>query len=82
MAEVLALTARPDLAGRVRSIEEDGYAYFPGALKANDVAELHRAIEGLTPLKESFNRYTTPEAGGFLNKHVNNAFNRDRRFLR
>ena len=82
MVEALDLTARPDLAGRVSTMEEQGYAYFPGALGANEVAELRRAIEALTPIKESFNRYTTPEAGGFLSKHVNNVFNRDRTFLR
>ena len=43
MADALALTARPDLSGRVRSIEEEGYTYFPGALKANEVAELRAA---------------------------------------
>lgn len=82
MADVLALTAQPDLAARVRSMERDGYAYFPGVMSAAEVAELRAVFDRLTPIEESFDRYTTPETGGFLNKHVNNAFHLDPLFLR
>ena len=81
MAEVLALTAQPDLKGRVNSMEQDGYTYFPGALSAAEVAELRKAMDRLTPLDESYDRMTS-STGVFLNKHINNAFNRDPIFLR
>ena len=40
MAQALELKAQPDLASRVRGIEEDGYAYFPGELNAGQIAEM------------------------------------------
>ena len=81
MADILVLKARPDLAGRVKAIEQEGTAYFPGVLSAAEVAELREAMERLAPLEESFDRKTS-STGVFLNKHINNAFNRDPRFLR
>ena len=81
MANVLALTAQTELEGRVNSIKQDGYAYFPGVLSAAEAAELRKAMERLKPLEESFDRMTS-STGVFLNKHINNAFNRDPVFLR
>ena len=81
MADVLPLVAYPDLEGRVRAIEEDGFVYFPGVLNAAEIAELRDAMDRLTQIPESFDRHNTPENGGFLNKHINNAFNRDAVFL-
>ena len=81
MAQSLELKAQPDLASRVRGIEDDGYAYFPGAIDADQVAALRKAMDRLTPIEESFDQYTTPETGGFHNKHINNSFNRDPIFL-
>ena len=51
-------------------------------MSAAEVAELRAVFDRLTPIEESFDRYTTPETGGFLNKHVNNAFHLDPLFLR
>ena len=81
MAEALELKPQPDLASRVRGIEENGYAYFPQALDASQVAKLKEVMDRLTPIEASFNRHTTPDNGGFLNKHINNVFNRDPIFL-
>lgn len=81
MADVLPLVAYPDLESRVKAIEEDGFVYFPGVLNAEEVAELRDAMDRLTQRPESFDRHNTPENGGFLNKHINNAFNRDTVFL-
>ena len=81
MARSLELKAQPDLASRVRGIEEDGYAYFPQAIDAHAVAELRSAMDRLTGNEGSFDQYTTTESGGFFNKHINNAFNRDPVFL-
>ena len=80
MAQALELKAQPDLASQVKGMEEDGYAYFPNAIDADQVAELREAMDRLTANEDSFDQYTTPETGGFLNKHINNAFNRDPAF--
>ena len=79
--EILELRVHPDLTSKVKAIEEDGYAYFPGAITPDQVSKLKTAIDRLTPIEASFNRYSTPDDGGFLNKHINNAFNRDPIFL-
>ena len=81
MVQALELKPRPDLASRIKGIEEDGYAYFPGELNADQIAALREAMDRLTPIEASFNRYSTPETGGFFNKHVSNSFNRDPIFL-
>ena len=54
---------------------------FLGVLNADEIAELRDTMDRLTQVPESFDRYNTPENGGFLNKHINNAFNRDVVFL-
>ncbi|MCZ6632697.1 MAG: phytanoyl-CoA dioxygenase family protein [bacterium] len=81
MAEALELTAYPDLESRVEAIERDGYVYYPGVLDAEEVAELREVMDGLTQIEASFDKHMTPENGRYLNKHINNAFNRDSLFL-
>ncbi|MEO2003192.1 MAG: phytanoyl-CoA dioxygenase family protein, partial [Candidatus Poribacteria bacterium] len=81
MRQALALKAYDTLDERVRAIEDDGFAYFPAALKADAVATLREAMGRLTAIPESFDRYHTAEESGFLQAHVNNAFNRDPLFL-
>ena len=83
MSQALSLVAYPDLEGRVKAMEEDGYAYLPKVIEDEQLAELRDAMDRLTAIPESFDRHGTPENGnGFLNKHINNAFNRDPVFLR
>ncbi|MBT5536303.1 dioxygenase, partial [Candidatus Poribacteria bacterium] len=81
MRQALELTAYDTPEERVRAIEEDGFAYFPAALDADEVATLRSVMSGLQPISESFDRYHTAEERGFLQAHVNNAFNRDPLFL-
>lgn len=81
MAEALPLTAYSDLESRVEAIERDGYVYFPGVLDAEEIARLRETMDGLTAIEASFDKHTDPEDHGFLNKHVNNAFNRDPLFV-
>ena len=81
MGNALTLTAYPDLASRVEALESDGYVYFPNLLDAEQTARLRETMDRLEARKESFDKHSTPENGGFLNKHVNNAFNRDALFL-
>jgi ectoine hydroxylase-related dioxygenase (phytanoyl-CoA dioxygenase family) len=81
MVKALPLVAHPDRASQVKAIENDGYVYLPRVINTEELAELRAAMDGLDARKESFDRHGTPENGGFLNKHINNAFNRDALFL-
>jgi len=82
MSQTLPLVAYPDLEGQVKAMEEDGYAYLPKVIDDVQLVELRTAMERLTAIPESFDRHTVAEPGnGFLNKHINNAFNRDPVFL-
>jgi ectoine hydroxylase-related dioxygenase (phytanoyl-CoA dioxygenase family) len=81
MAVALPLVAYPDLDRQVRAMETDGYAYLPAVIEAAAVAELRDAMDRLTAIPESFDRHRTPGDGGFLNKSINNVFNRDLLFL-
>jgi ectoine hydroxylase-related dioxygenase (phytanoyl-CoA dioxygenase family) len=77
----LPLSVYPDLAGQVKAMEEDGYAYLPGVLDAAEVAELRAAMDRLTAIPASYDHHTLPATGGFFNKSINNVFNRDPHFL-
>lgn len=77
MITPLPLVAQPDLASYVRIMEEDGFAYFPGVLARDEIAILRAAMDALEALPESFDHHTDPREHGFLNKSINNAFNRD-----
>jgi ectoine hydroxylase-related dioxygenase (phytanoyl-CoA dioxygenase family) len=82
MVKGASLVAHPDLESQVRALEINGYAFLPSVVDAAEVEELRACMDRLTPIPESFDRHTTPENGGFLNKSINNAFNRDPLFLR
>ena len=56
MAMALPLVARDDLAGYVRAMEEDGYAYFPGVLDTDEITALREAMDRLTVIKASYDR--------------------------
>ena len=79
--EALPLEARSDDSARLAALEEDGYVYFPGALCADEVLDLREAMDRLIPIPESFDKHTTVADKGFVNKAINNAFNRDPIFL-
>ena len=77
MSAPLPLVAQCDLAGYVRAMRADGFAYFPAALSVDEIAALRRAMEGLTAEPASYDEHSDPAEHGFLNKRINNAFNRD-----
>jgi len=81
MSNALSLIAYPDLASQVQAMEEDGYAYLPGVLNAAEIAELRAAMDRLEAIPASFDRHNLPDQHGFLNKSINNTFNRDPLFL-
>ena len=80
MPQALPLVAQPDLPSQVEAVERDGYVYLPGMLDRDQVAELRVHMERLEPLAESYDRTSDPE-DGFLNRAINNAFNRDPHFV-
>jgi len=81
VAEGLKLVARETLEQRVEALEQDGYVYFPGVITADEVVELRDAMDRLEARPEEFDRHTDPDTHGFLNKSINNVFNRDPVFL-
>ena len=81
MAEGLSLAARETLDQRVEALEQEGYVYFPGALSGEEVAELRSAMDRLEACPDEYDRQTDPETDGFLNKSINNVYNRDPVFL-
>ena len=81
MTAPLPLVPQPDLQSYVRAMREDGFAYFANVLNADEIAELRRAMDALTALPESFDKHTDPAEHGFMNKSINNVFNRDPVFV-
>lgn len=77
MAESLKLVVRPTLEQRLEDLKQDGYVYFPGALSREEIVELRTAMDRLEARPDEFDRHTDPESHDFLNKSVNNVFNRD-----
>ena len=80
MVKALPLIAQPDLESRIRTLEDDGYAYFPGVIDAGEVAELRDVMDKLEPAPEGFDRSGVRD-GLYFEKHVKNCFNRDPLFL-
>ena len=81
METSLPLSPREDLAGYVQAMEEEGFAYFPKVLRNSEISDLRAAMDRLTAIEESFDRHTEPPEQPFLNKSINNVFNRDPIFL-
>lgn len=81
MNNSLQLVTYPDLVSRVKALENDGFVYLPGMLSVDEIAELRAAMDRLEAIPASFDRHTTPASNGFLNKSINNVFNRDPLFL-
>ena len=81
MPRTLPLVAQPDLASQVNAVEQDGYVYLPAVLDAEQTAELRAHMDRLQPNPESFDRGLHRERDGFINRHINNAFNRDPYFV-
>ena len=82
MAKALSLVAHNDLESQVEALERDGYVYFPNVLNTEEVAELRDTMDRLETIPECLDRHQTPQNGDkFLNKIINNSFNRDALYL-
>ncbi|MBI4551171.1 MAG: phytanoyl-CoA dioxygenase family protein, partial [Candidatus Latescibacteria bacterium] len=81
MANPLPLVASPGLAQQVEALERDGFVCLPGVLTPDDIAALRNSMDRLEARPENYDRHQTPAEGGFLNKSINNVFNRERLYL-
>lgn len=81
MAIPLPLIAFDTLADQTEALYRDGYAYLPNVLTPQRVAKLRDHMDALMPIPESFDKNGLPEDLGYVNKHINNAFNRHPHFL-
>jgi ectoine hydroxylase-related dioxygenase (phytanoyl-CoA dioxygenase family) len=82
MAKELSLVAYNDLESQVEALERDGYVYFPSVLDADEIAELRATMDRLEAIPECLDTHQSPQNGGkFLNKIINNSFNRDPLYL-
>ena len=82
MTKALPLVAYTDLASQVEALERDGYVYYPSTINADEVAKLKATMDRLEAIDENFDRHDEPQnSGGFLNKIINNSFNRDPIFM-
>ena len=77
VATALPLIPRNSLEEYVRAMEEDGFVYFPEVLNASEIAAIREAMVKLTVMPENYDRYHDPIEEGYLQKSINNAFNRD-----
>lgn len=82
MAEALPLVVYETLEDQVEALYRDGYTYLPSVLDSQMVADLRLQMDLLDPRPESFDKNFQPEDQGYLNKSINNAFNRHPLFLK
>lgn len=81
MRKPLSLIPQPDLESRVAAVVNDGYVYFPGVVDAAQIAALREAMDELTALTENYDRDWRPPQHSYVNKSINNVFNRNVLFL-
>jgi ectoine hydroxylase-related dioxygenase (phytanoyl-CoA dioxygenase family) len=81
MAEPLPLNAFTTLEEQTEALYRDGYVYLPGVLDADQVELLRDRMDALDAIPECFDKHTDPAEHGFLNKSINNTFNRHQHFL-
>lgn len=61
---------------QAQAMKEDGFAYFPGILANEEIAELRDLMDRLDPVEEYFDSQRVKGEGEFPTKVLNNAFNR------
>jgi ectoine hydroxylase-related dioxygenase (phytanoyl-CoA dioxygenase family) len=86
----LPLIELSGLENQIEALEREGYVYFPGVLKPDEISELRDCMDSTPPIEEHFDSYSTPDkvgsggfqGGGFFLKHIKCAFNRNRIFFK
>ena len=90
MADYIVPVAYDTIEGRLKAMDRDGFVYFPQLIKQDEVEQLRSHMEALEGMPESFDQDSTQDLNTgrygsnspFLNKHINNCFNRDPFFLK
>ena len=73
----LPLQPQTDVESYAHALRDSGFAYFPAVLDSGQITALRQAMDALTVDPDSYDQYTSSEEGAFLNKSINNAFNKD-----
>ena len=81
MVEALRLTPYKTLEEQVEALDRDGYVYLPSVLGQDEISVLRESMDRLEARQDYFDRNQLPEENGFLNKCINNTFNRELLFL-
>jgi ectoine hydroxylase-related dioxygenase (phytanoyl-CoA dioxygenase family) len=81
MAHSISLVSYENLDEQVEALERDGYVYLPGVLSQEEIDSLCASMDKLEALPDQFDRHQLPEENGYLNKCINNTFNRDSQYL-
>ena len=76
MPDNLELTPLHTVDNLAVALEQDGFAYMPSVLTADEVAALRDHIDALQPNPDSFDRITDTD------KHIKTVFNQDQHFLK
>ncbi len=79
--ESLPLVVYDTLENQIEALYRDGYVYLPSVLSSGETADLRAQMDALTALPESFDKHTDPARHGYMNKAINNVFNRHEHFL-
>ena len=81
MSEPLPLVVYDALEDQVVALERDGYVFFPHMLSKEEIRTLRGSMGRLEADAAQYDRHTDPDEHGFMNKSINNVFNRDPVFL-
>ena len=76
MPDNIELTPLHTVDNLAAALEQDGFAYMPSILTADEVAALRDHIDALQPNPDSFDRITDTD------KHIKTVFNQDQHFLK
>ena len=76
-----SLVYHSQIKDQIEAMHKIGYAYIPKVLTDKQVTELKYQMDQLSGITESFDRDCDGQSSDFLEKHINNAFNRDRSFF-
>ena len=81
MAESIPLVAYESRKEQRDALERDGYVFYPNVLSSGEIDLLKISMDRLKPDPNQFDHYDVPPKSPFINKAINNVFNRDPVFL-
>ena len=82
MTKSLPLVAYQHSQEQIEAVERDGFVYLPNVLNDEEIETLKQLMSDLDAIPQNLDTHTCPEKGDkFLNKIINNSFNRHEHFL-